>query len=272
MHCIVIDEDKESQAKYNSILRKLPYVDSFTILGTVEDALSFIRKCKSYTVIISEMDFLEGVSGIDLARIVKEIDPTCFVLFVTNNMNCLREAFSVHANGYIEKPISPSALESELAFCRSQIPANMESGIVASTFGDFELFVNNEQVSFESAKAKELLAYFIDRRGASVTCEQAISALWEDRPYDANTRSLCRMAMTQLRRSLDKVGSRHILREARNSKSVDTSTFICDYYDFLKGDADSVKKYSGEYMRQYYWAADTTAMLDMEKAEYNDEY
>ena len=35
---------------------------------------------------------------------------------------------------------------------------------------------------FKSAKAKELLALLIDRQGGTVTTDQVIGTLWEDRP------------------------------------------------------------------------------------------
>ena len=46
------------------------------------------------------------------------------------------------------------------------------------TFGRFDMFVDGRAVYFENAKAKELLALCVDRRGGIVTIEEAADKLW----------------------------------------------------------------------------------------------
>ncbi len=57
---------------------------------------------------------------------------------------------------------------------------------MARTFGYFDLFVDERPVMFKSAKAKELLAVLVDRQGGTVTTDQIIGTLWEDRPNDVS--------------------------------------------------------------------------------------
>ena len=63
------------------------------------------------------------------------------------------------------------------------LPGN-KSKIWIRTFGTFDVFLDGVPIRFPSAKAKELLALLVDRRGGSLTAEQAIGYLWEDRAID----------------------------------------------------------------------------------------
>ena len=60
-------------------------------------------------------------------------------------------------------------------------------------------------------------------------------------------------------------GISEMLIDVRNQRSVDTSTFDCDYYRFVKksGEAD----YRGEYMTGYDWAQNTRNYLNRLAAE-----
>ena len=57
-------------------------------------------------------------------------------------------------------------------------------GIYIRTFGYFEVFVNGEALLIQNAKAKELLAILVDRRGVYVSQADLISCLWEDEPVN----------------------------------------------------------------------------------------
>lgn len=63
-------------------------------------------------------------------------------------------------------------------------PRDPVSRVEARAFGNFDLLVDGKRVAFKRAKSKELMAYLIDRHGASVTRREAFAVLWEDRTYD----------------------------------------------------------------------------------------
>ena len=50
------------------------------------------------------------------------------------------------------------------------------------TFGKFDVFVDGLPVRFKDAKAKELLAICVDRKGELVGTEEVIDKLWKDIP------------------------------------------------------------------------------------------
>lgn len=76
------------------------------------------------------------------------------------------------------------------------------------TFGGFEVFVDGSPLLFKRSKAKELLAYLVDRRGASVSNSDARTILWEDGVDSISQKSYFRTIVTELRAALKKSGGR----------------------------------------------------------------
>ncbi len=129
------------------------------------------------------------------------------------------------------------------------------------TFGNFEVFYEGKPVAFSRAKSKELLAYLIDRRGATVTTAEACSVLWEDKEYNFSLQRQFQTIVSDLIKSLKKHKTDHIIRRKRNCLSVDVSGLECDFYKLLAGDKDAKVQYHGEYMSNYSWAELTAGFL-----------
>ena len=111
-----------------------------------------------------------------------------------------------------------------------------ESRIRIQCFGHFEVLVDNQPVVFTLKKAKELLAYLVDRNGSAVSTNYAIAVLWEDNCNDIASQNRFRKTVRSLKITLEHYGIQEIFNNGRNSKSINLGTFSCDYYDFLSGD------------------------------------
>lgn len=133
--------------------------------------------------------------------------------------------------------------------------------IFARTFGNFDLFIDGKAMIFKSAKAKELLAYLVDRQGGTVNTGQIIATLWEHRPNDEATQNLCSKISKTLQAELNAQGAGEILVQSRGVKRLDIEKFECDLYQLLNGDPGISQKYLGEYMSEYAWAEYRNAVL-----------
>lgn len=125
------------------------------------------------------------------------------------------------------------------------------------TFGNFEVLYNGTPLVFEREKAKELLALLIDRQGLSMTNGEIEAFLWEELHSPQYLQTL----FYSLRKTLRGIGFEDLLIRTRNHTSIDVSKLHCDLYEFLKGSADAVNSYAGEYMNNYSWAELTNARL-----------
>ena len=200
---------------------------------------------------------MREMSGLELARRLKMQHPGIILIFCTAYTDYAFEAVGMYAKGYLMKPVSAEdiirTLDEMVYDWRKAVSAEKQDFYV-KTFGHFEVFSNGHPLVFEREKAKELLAYLIDRYGSSVTTEQIAVVLWEDRPYDRTLKNYVSTILGSLRNTLRKAGKEDILIKTRNHLSVDPNKFKCDAYDYEKGDIAAINSFRGEYMVNYSWA------------------
>lgn len=136
-----------------------------------------------------------------------------------------------------------------------------EKKLCVHTFGNFEVFYDGKPLAFTRAKSKELFAYLIDRRGATVTTAEACGVLWEEKEYNFSRQRQFQTVVSELFKSLKTHRIEHLIYRRRNCLSVDVTGLECDYYRLLEGDSVARGQYSGEYMSNYSWAEMTAGFL-----------
>lgn len=255
---LVVDDEPLALQDLEDNLRQLrPHA----VISGFTSARAALKLARTETFDTAFLDIELGyVSGLFLAKQLKELQPGIHIIFVTSYSQYALDAFSVHATGYLLKPVEPEALERELTFLYGK--PETEKRVYIRTFGGFELLVDGKPVQFKRAKAKELLAYLVDRMGSGVTTKEACAILFEDAPYDTSQKNYFQTIVTELKSALKQAGIEEILKKTRNNLAVDVNAFECDSYQFLKGDAASVNQYRGDYMPSYSWAEFSAAAFE----------
>jgi two-component SAPR family response regulator len=200
---------------------------------------------------------MREMNGLELARRLKMRHPGTVLIFCTAYTEYAFDAMGMYAKGYLMKPISAENIIrtlDEMVYDWRRTREVQEQNFWIKTFGNFEVFVNGEPLLFEREKAKEMLAYLVDRGGASVTTEQLAVILWEDRAYDRTVKNYVSTVLGSLKKTLRKVGKEDILIKSRNHLSVNPEKIKCDAYDYEKGIVSAVNSFRGEYMVNYSWA------------------
>lgn len=208
----------------------------------------------SYAFLDIEMG---SISGLELARQLKDIYPHVKLIFCTAYSEYAINAYGLCAKGYLLKPIQAKDIEhvlDEMVMDWREEINSRDRDIRVQTFGHFEVFVDGNPLVFERSKAKELLAYLVDRHGSSVTTEQIAMILWEDAVYDRKLKNMATTIIASLRNTLNAAGIGDIIIKSWNHLSLDVSKIKCDAYDYEKWDVIAVNSYHGEYMVNYSWA------------------
>lgn len=222
-----------------------------------EDALEAVKDLPPDVAFLDIQ--MGGMTGLQMAVKLKKMKPDMHIIFVTGYARYAVDAFAIHATGYLLKPVEREDVERELTFIYG-IPKRKKR-IQIKTFGGFDLFVDDQPVRFERTKAKELLAYLVDRRGSSVTTSEVCAALFEDASNIASGKSYFRTLLHELSKTLRKVDAEEILRKDWNSYAIVPETFDCDFYRFLEGDPVAVNQYQNDYLPTYSWAEIRNAEL-----------
>ena len=143
----------------------------------------------------------------------------------------------------------------------TSIPAHTHPHIIIKTFGMFDVYVDDRPVSFKLSKAKEILAYLVDKQGVGVTRSEIFATVWEDQPYDRRMQKQLDVYIRSLRDTLREYGISEILEMKRGILRIVPGTIVCDAYLFFFGDIPTINSYRGEYMSSYSWASMTEAIL-----------
>lgn len=106
---LVVDDEESLRLTFKMFLSKEGYGPVFTA-GTYEEAKTLIEN-EEFDLIISDI-VMEGESGIDLLRRVRELNKECPVVMVTGypNINTATEAVRLGAFDYLAKPVKKDDL------------------------------------------------------------------------------------------------------------------------------------------------------------------
>ncbi|WP_432628348.1 response regulator [Brotaphodocola sp.] len=281
MKILAVDDERPALSELeDAIAAAAPESDIYSCMD-VESAIAIMEKQ------ICDVAFLDihlpELSGVDAARKLKEIYPKVNIIFVTAYGEYTGDAMSMHASGYIMKPVTENSVRMEMEDLRF-LPVsgqNQNAAIATATeerdysdgsedlpklsiraFGDFEVFIDHKPLPFQYNKTKELLAYLVDRRGAVCSNAQIMGALWEDDEDERGHISYMKKLRTDLIVSLTKAGCGDVILRRRGAIGVAKEKIDCDYFDWCDGKQDSFDRYHGEYMSQYSWGEYTHGMLD----------
>lgn len=202
---------------------------------------------------------LSDQSGLELAKSLRELHPKLPIVFCADSREHAFDAFQIHATGYLEKPLRTADVQREIDYLRGSRVARPL--LRAQCFGSFEAYAHGVPLQFRRAKTKELLAYLIDRRGASVTGRELYALLWEGRSDERTGINYLHQLTSDLRRGLKKAGADAVLVHKGQGYSVDPALIDCDYYRFLDGEEAVIRRFTGEYMSNYSWSEYTCAYL-----------
>lgn len=220
-----------------------------------------IEYAKENPVDIAFLDIeIRQMTGIDLAVELRKIHPKLFVVFCTGYEQYALDAFKIHANGYLTKPIYAENVQEQIDNIKSLI-GEASDKLVIKCFGNFEVYHNNKPVEFKRNKSKELLAYLIDRQGATVSVIQIADALWEDVIDDKHIKNNLYQAYHHLKSVLEELGFGDVLIKNANGYAVNTKLVDCDYYKYLNKEISIDDLLQKEYMIQYSWAEETNGLF-----------
>ena len=258
MIAIAVDDE---QLMLHALVRAIsasPDVKEVIKFSNPEKALKYVEE-RPIDVAFLDIN-MRGMGGIALAEKIINLRPNSKIVFCTGYEEYAIPAFKLHASGYLMKPISAEDVQGEIDNIKGV--RKKEKLLEVKCFGNFEVYVKGERLSFKRSKSKELFAFLVDRRGAGMTAKQICVVLFPDDMDDAKNTAYLRQLIMDLKNTLKTVGADAAFRHETPFYSIDTSLIKCDYFNYLDtGKPD----FLGEYMSQFSWAEETCAMLQFNK-------
>lgn len=261
MKIYAVTSDKKELNRLKTIIEKLSPDAEISCHDDPLSALAEAREGAYPDVAFLRLDMPE-LNGHDLGMYLKEIYPSVNVIMISDDKEGAYDAIKMHASGYIMGPVSEEEVKNELNELRYQGSRGIKSRVYIQTFGDFEIFVDGEPVSFKYTRTKEVVAVLVNNRGAQTTNGEIIASLWEDDGDPEKKLSYLRNLRQDLQNTLTRLKLEGLIIKQRGSMSIAPDRIECDLYDWLEKKKESKYRYTGDYMNQYSWPEFFHAELD----------
>lgn len=261
LNFIAVDDEILSLADLVEILKKAEPDCNVFAYSAPEEALEAVRS----GIVAPDVAFLDiemrGWNGLQLAAELKRVAHSVEIIFVTAYSQYALESYSVHARGYLMKPVTVEQIRCELRNIGYCDETTQLLRLEVKCFGNFDVFYHGEAVKFSRSRSKELFAYLIYRAGASCTMKEIAAILFEDTAYDSRIKNQIETFKADMIKTLRETLGEEIIQKGHNQIAVLPHRIDCDYYRFLNGDITAVNQFTGEFMAQYSWAELTAASL-----------
>jgi len=263
---LVVDSNSEDRETLIDLLKQTEHFEEVFGTDNIVEGVKYFTKNKIDILFVDIME--PKLQGIELAMECYKISSTTNIVLMANSEKYAMEAFNANVDAYVIKPIKQEDIKEKICVFRNKgkLPSD-EHHVYIQTFGNFDVFVDGKLLEINRKKAKELLAYLVDRKGASVSVSEASGILWEEAPYDRNMKSRVNNVIAQLKKILCEAGIGDIIVRGWNSLALDVDKVECDYYELMAGNVVREKEFVGEYMQNYSWAESTTGFLEYERKD-----
>lgn len=273
INVVLIDDEKLAVENLKYHLRQhqdLNIVGGFT---TVEPFWECLRNNEIH-LIFMDIEMPE-VNGLELAAQVFQKYPQVEIVFATAYNQYAVQAFEINAIDYILKPLSSTRIKQTIEKVKEKIKiVPKEKKVYIRTFGGFDIFIDDKLIPFRYAKAKEVLAYLINKMGKSVGWMTIADDVWPDIYDDKKLMNNFHVASFSLRNFLNEHGIGEIYDYSRNLYRIDPTKFQCDlfdlhdvYTDFKKTNIIKIHPQvfrTGEYLENlpFLWAIDMAEKVE----------
>ena len=159
---------------------------------------------------------LHTMDGITVAEKLREINPSCGIIFCTGHANYAVDAIAkVSVDGYLLKPIDRDEVQREIDRYKSKHPT-IDKLITVDIAHGYSVFdKNGVPIRFNRTKTAELLAALIEQNGDSISADHLCRMLWKDSSSDnyllKKNKNYLTQLFTDLRRSLESCGAVDII-------------------------------------------------------------
>ena len=255
MRILCLDDEELALQKLEMCVKKAkPDAEVWSF----DDQDDLLEDAGEYGCDVAFLDIhMRGMTGVEVAKRLKEINPKMNIIFVTGFSEYKADAMDMKASGYIMKPVTVEEVKEELDNLRFQIGMVPRSSALlrVQCFGNFDVFLpNGDHLKFERSKAKEVFAYLVSRHGSSCTTRELFAIIFEDKPYEEKLQNLLQTYIYSMIKTLKGVGAESAVVRSYNALAVNPDVLDCDYYRFKELDAGAVNAHECEFMSQYPWA------------------
>ncbi|UFJ41044.1 response regulator [Brevibacillus humidisoli] len=211
MRAILVDDERLA---LNSLGKLLQEVDELEIVGKYQDPRLALEEAVRIKPDVVFLDVeMPGLNGIDAAERLLRFLPNADVVFVTGFDEYAVKAFELNVLDYILKPVRRDRLVKtvhRIVKRRGETATNVSAGSgMIRCFQSLQYETASrglEAIRWRTAKAQELFAYLLYRRGQPVRKDALLELFWPDTDWKKGFTQLY-TTVYQIRKTLEALGT-----------------------------------------------------------------
>jgi two-component SAPR family response regulator len=189
LRCIVVDDEEIAIERMEKIIRES---QGLVLAGAYTDPDDALKNACRDAADVAFIDIeMPEMSGLELAGRLMKANPPLEVIFVTAYDKYALQAFQAYAVGYLLKPVSTDdiRMQVENLVRKREIhkAARPAVSLHVQCFGQFLCYAgqgSQDRIRWRTAKAEELVAFLLHRRGRPVERDEILEALWPEMDAD----------------------------------------------------------------------------------------
>lgn len=228
MRIAAVDDETHALERFERMVSNVTELSLCGLFETGEQLLAYLRENPLDAVFLDiEMP---GINGLQLSEQIQNLNENIEIIFVTAFNQYAVDAFEVQAMDYIMKPLTEERLGKTIRrLLKTNRTATCPGKPFIQCFGEFEVLLNGEVMTWKNSKAKEVLAFLVHKNGVPVSWEKIAAAVWPD--YNSEKAQTNFHATTYLlRKRLAEAGLSQILESVRGNYRIVTDKVDCDVY------------------------------------------
>ncbi|MCG3087956.1 response regulator [Sporosarcina cyprini] len=238
IRAIIVDDE---QLALRQLEKKLVKTNRVEVVGAYPNGTEMLKDMQHLQFDVAFLDIeMPGLSGLDLADVIKEWNKNIFIVFVTAYRDYAVQAFELDSIDYLVKPIMQERLEKTTLRIQEQmrIRSNEKSStphqlktLKIICFKEFNVYHHNTPIKWKTAKVKELFAFFFTHLNSPTQRDTLIEILWPDVEY-SRAKIQLHTTLSYLRKLLSSIGQPNAILFSNGSYTMKLEQFECDVHQF----------------------------------------
>jgi two-component system LytT family response regulator len=223
-----VDDEMHVLERFERMVVGIKELELCGLFETGEKLLDYLKE-EPLDAVFLDIE-MPGVNGLHLSQQILDLNENIDIIFVTAFNQYAVDAFELQAMDYILKPLTEERLAKTVRrLLKTKKVVGDPGKPFIQCFGDFEVFISGEVMTWKNSKAKEIFAFLVHKKGVPVNWEKIADAVWPD--YDSEKAQTNFHATTYLlRKRLAEAGISQVLETGRGNYRIVTDQVNCDSY------------------------------------------
>jgi two-component system LytT family response regulator len=130
INVLILEDEKYTREFIKKLIDESPLVDQVYCTGSGDEAISISKK-ENISIALFDIELEnEYLNGLEVAKIIKKINPYTKMIFLTGYSKYAIDSFSVHPYDYILKPINRNRLMETINYLASECIKHNNDNII----------------------------------------------------------------------------------------------------------------------------------------------